>query len=92
MAIEGLAWCDFVVWLAPGVLSAERITYKPEFWLMSLLSALMKFYTKHAKDYLSLQQPDVSKPLASATVSSSVACSVCNVHDQPVLRVCKQGS
>ena len=56
MAITGLRWCDFAVWVGHGDLHVERIYFDPEMWEVEMLPKLL---TAH-QQYMALKTHDVS--------------------------------
>lgn len=48
MALSGLDWCDFVVFLSGShTISVERILFDPQYWNDKLLPKLKSFYFSH---------------------------------------------
>ena len=53
LALSGLPWCDFVVYLSGShTLCVERISFDPDYWNNTLLPLLSSFYFKHAISFL----------------------------------------
>ena len=53
LAITGLPWCDFCVFLTESKdIFVQRIYFDAEFWLKSLLPKLLKFYQNDALSFL----------------------------------------
>lgn len=53
LALSGLPWCDFVVYLSGShSLHVERICFNADYWNNKLLPKLTSFYFKHAIAFL----------------------------------------
>ena len=53
LALSGLPWCDFVVYLyGSHSLCVERIYFDPDYWNNTLLPKLTSFYFNHAIVFL----------------------------------------
>lgn len=53
LALSGLPWCDFVVYLSGShTLCVERISFDTDYWNNTLLPLLSSFYFKHAISFL----------------------------------------
>ena len=53
LALSGLPWCDFVVYLAGSQeMAVERIYYDKKYWDEHMLPYLGRFYYKHAIKFL----------------------------------------
>ena len=104
MAICGVEWCDFAIWLGPGLISVERIPLDVDFWTNNLLPKLVTFYHEHAVPYLRLYgkspqavppQPSTASPpvcnpqTVGLRASDPTECFVCHVKDIRILRTCE---
>lgn len=72
LALSGLPWCDFVIYLSGSrSLSVERISFDPTYWNNTLLPKLTTFYFKHCIPFLSKEK---------ATSVNSCEVSLCHTH------------
>ena len=47
MAITGLHWCDFAVWMGHNDLHVEHSNYDPEMWEVEMLPKLLYTYQQY---------------------------------------------
>ena len=86
MAIAGLDWCDFVIWLGPGKLACQSIEFMPTFRHQSMLPRLVKFYDIHATPFLetmSLLSGDVCIKLESLADMDGAEIAGKSLHHSP---------